>query len=150
MRMSLLLPVAAALAVFAVESSGQAIAASRSVARDHRTAPVVRDHREGPVVRDHRVGPVVRDHRTARPVVRDHRVAPAVKKVIRAGRNYDKTPDRKQVIVNGKRVPRKVDGGPVIRDHRTAGPVVRDHRAAGPVVRDHRAAGPVVRDHRTK
>jgi hypothetical protein len=129
MRMSLLLPVAAALAVFAVESSGQAFAASRSVARDHRTAPVVRDHR---------VGPVVRDHRTARPAVRDHRVAPAAKKVIRAGRNYDKTPNRKQVIVNGKRVPRKVDGGPVVRDHRTASPVVRDHRAAGPVVRDHR------------
>jgi hypothetical protein len=182
MRMSLILPVAAALAVFAVESSGQAFAASRSVARDHRATPVVRDHRVGPVLRDHRTarpvardhrvpaakkviragrnydktpdrkqvivngkrvprkvdgGPVVRDHRTARPVVRDHRV-PAAKKVIRAGRNYDKTPDRKQVVVNGKRVPRKVDGGPVVRDHRTAGPVVRDHRTARPVVRDHR------------
>ena len=40
-------------------------------------------------------------------MVRDHRTAPAPKKVIRAGRNYDKTPDRKQVIVNGKRVPAK-------------------------------------------
>jgi len=30
------------------------------------------------------------------------------KKVIREGRNYDKTPTRVQVIVNGKRVPRKI------------------------------------------
>jgi hypothetical protein len=118
MRMSVVLPIAAALAVFAIESSGEAFAASRSVTRDHRAAPVVRDHRAAPVVRDHR----------AAPVVRDHRAAPAPKKVIRAGRNYDKTPDRKQVIVNGKRVPRKVDIGPVVRDHRTARPEVRDHR----------------------
>jgi hypothetical protein len=98
MRMSVVLPVAAALAVFAIESSGQSFAASGGVVRDHRAAPVVRDHRATPVVRDHR----------ATPVVRDHRDAPAAKKVIRAGRNYDKTPNREQVIVNGKRVPRKV------------------------------------------
>jgi hypothetical protein len=109
MRMSVVLPIAVAVAVFAIESSGQAFAASRRVTRDHRATPVVRDHR-------------------AAPVVRDHRAAPAPKKVIRAGRNYDKTPDRKQVIVNGKRVPRKVDGGPVVRDHRTARPEIRDHR----------------------
>jgi hypothetical protein len=30
--------------------------------------------------------------------------------------------------VNGKRVPRKVDSGPVVRDRRTARPEVRDHR----------------------
>lgn len=45
--------------------------------------------------------------RPGRPIVRDHRRGSAEKKVIRAGRNYDKVPDRKQVIVNGKRVPRK-------------------------------------------
>jgi hypothetical protein len=88
MRISVVLPIAAALAVFAT-SSGQAFAASRGVVRDHRATPVVRDHR-------------------AAPVVRDHRDAPTAKKVIRTGRNYDKTPNREQVIVNGKRVPRKV------------------------------------------
>lgn len=78
------------------------------VVRDHRAKPVIRDHRAAPVVRDHRTtsSPVVRDHRTA-PVVRDHRATATPKKVIRAGRNYDKTPGRKQVIVNGKRLPRK-------------------------------------------
>jgi hypothetical protein len=124
MRISVVLPIAAALAVFAT-SSGQAFAASRGVVRDHRATPVVRDHRAAPVVRDHRSTPVVRDHRAtpvvrdhratpvvrdhrAAPVVRDHRDAPTAKKVIRTGRNYDKTPNREQVIVNGKRVPRKV------------------------------------------
>jgi hypothetical protein len=97
MRISVVLPIAAALAVFAT-SSGQAFAASRGVVRDHRATPVVRDHRATPVVRDHRAAPVVRDHRDA----------PTAKKVIRTGRNYDKTPNREQVIVNGKRVPRKV------------------------------------------
>jgi hypothetical protein len=97
MRISVVLPIAAALAVFAT-SSGQAFAASRGVVRDHRATPVVRDHRATPVVRNHRAAPVVRDHRDA----------PTAKKVIRTGRNYDKTPNREQVIVNGKRVPRKV------------------------------------------
>jgi hypothetical protein len=43
-------------------------------------------------------------------VVRDHRASAerAQRKVIRAGRNYDKVKGRDQVIVNGKRVPRKV------------------------------------------
>jgi 2,3-bisphosphoglycerate-independent phosphoglycerate mutase len=88
MRKSLVLPIAAAVAFFAIESS--AYAASRG---------------NGVVVRDHRAAPVVRDHRTP-PVVRDHRAHPAPKKVIRAGRNYDKVPNRVQVVVNGKRVPR--------------------------------------------
>jgi hypothetical protein len=105
MRMSLLLPIAAAMAFFAIESSGQAFAASRGAVRDHRAVPVVRDHRAAPVVRDHRAAPVVRDHRAA-PVVRDHRAASAPKKVVRAGRNYDKVPNRVQVVVNGRRVPR--------------------------------------------
>jgi len=62
------------------------------------------------------------------------------KKIHVAGRNYDKSPKFKQVIVNGKRVPRRVDA-----------PVVRDHRAPRPTVRDHRVTGGVsVRDHRTK
>jgi hypothetical protein len=130
MRKSLVLPIAAAVAFFAIESS--AYAASRGggvVVRDHRTPPVVRDHRAAPVVRDHRIPPVVRDHRAdpaprggvvvrdhraapvvrdhrTPPVVRDHRAHPAPKKVIRAGRNYDKVPNRVQVVVNGKRVPR--------------------------------------------
>jgi hypothetical protein len=99
MRKSLVLPIAAAAAFFAIESSGQAYAASRG------GGVVVRDHRTPPVVRDHRAAPVVRDHRTP-PVVRDHRADPAPKKVIRAGRNYDKSPNRVQVVVNGKRVPR--------------------------------------------
>src|SRR5262245_66649828 len=122
MRMSVLLPVAAALtAVVAIGSSGEVFAKSRG------PAPVVRDHRPAPKARDHRTPPpVIRDHRTPTTVVRDHRAPPKVvsvgdagKKVIRAGRNYDKTPNRVQVIVNGKRVPRKVDGGAVILDHRT-------------------------------
>jgi hypothetical protein len=45
--------------------------------------------------------------RPSGPVVRDHRANSAPKKVIRAGRNYDKVRGRDQVIVNGKRVPRK-------------------------------------------
>jgi hypothetical protein len=45
-------------------------------------------------------------------------VNPQGKKVIRADRNYNKVTGRQQVIVNGKRVPRKVDGGPIVRDHR--------------------------------
>jgi hypothetical protein len=142
MRMSFLLPVAAALAAVATGSSGDVYAKSRG------PAPVVRDHRPAPTVRDHRTPPpVIRNHRTPTPVVRDHRtppkgisVRPAGKKVIRADRNYDKTPNREQVIVNGKRVPRKVDGGPVIRDHRTPPPVVRDHRRPTMTVRDHRAS----------
>jgi hypothetical protein len=97
MRKSLVLPIAAAVAFFAIESS--AYAASRG------SGVVVRDHRTPPVVRDHRAAPVVRDHRTP-PVVRDHRADPTPKKVIRAGRNYDKVPNRVQVVVNGKRVPR--------------------------------------------
>jgi hypothetical protein len=113
--------VAAILVAAAIASSSQAVAGSRgmhdarasspSMARVTRTPAgspvrVVRDHRAKPVIRDHRAAPVVRDHRTA-PVIRDHRATATPKKVIRAGRNYDKTPGRKQVIVNGKRVPRK-------------------------------------------
>lgn len=46
---------------------------------------------------------------TARVVVRDHRATATVqKKVIRAGRNYDKVKGRDVVVVNGKRVPRKI------------------------------------------
>jgi hypothetical protein len=46
---------------------------------------------------------------TARVVVRDHRAtATGEKKVIRAGRNYDKVKGRDVVVVNGKRVPRKI------------------------------------------
>lgn len=126
MRTSVALSIAAALAAVAIGASGEAFARSRN------TSPVVRDHRTpAPVVRDHRTPKTVtvRDHRTPKVVpVR----APA-KKIIRADRNYDKSPNFKQVIVNGKRVPRRVDGGPVVRDHRTVRPVVRDHRA--PVVR---------------
>ena len=48
MRMSVVLPIAVAVAVFAIESSGEAFAASRSVTRDHRATPVVRDHRAAP------------------------------------------------------------------------------------------------------
>jgi hypothetical protein len=128
MRMSLLLPVAAALTVVAVGSSSEVFANSRG------PAPVVRDHRPAPVVRDHRIPttPVVRDHRTpTTPVVRTPTkvdpVHPAARKVHRADRNYDKSPNYKQVIVNGKRVPRRVDA-PVVRDHRVDAPVVRDHR----------------------
>jgi len=40
-------------------------------------------------------------------IVRDHR-ATAERKVIRAGRNYDKVKNRDVVVVNGKRVPRKI------------------------------------------
>jgi hypothetical protein len=127
MRSSLVLPIAAAVAVFAIEPSGQAVAASGgmvhrapTVVRDHRVPPVVqappviRDHRSPPVVvvRDHRVPPVVqappviRDHRSPPVVVvRDHRVPPVVRDH-RAEANYDKTPARIQVVVNGRRVPR--------------------------------------------
>ena len=139
MRMSFLLPVAAALAAVAIGSSGEVYARSRG------PAPVVRDHRPAPVIRDRRTPtPVVRDHRRPAPAVRDHRtpkvisVRPTGKKAIRAGRNYDKTPNRVQVIVNGKRVPRRVDGGPVVRDHRTPARAVRDHRRPTTTVRDHR------------
>lgn len=129
MRMSFLLPVAAALAAVAIGSSGEVTAKSRG------PAPVVRDHRPAPAVRDHRKpAPAVRDHRTPKVIS----VRPAGKKVIRADRNYDKSPNREQVIVNGKRVPRKVDGGPVIRDHRTPPSAVRDHRRPTTTVRDHR------------
>jgi hypothetical protein len=82
----------------------------------------------------------------ANPAVHNARVIRKVtngagqKKIHVAGRNYDKSPKFKQVIVNGKRVPRRVDA-----------PVVRDHRAPRPSVRDHRVTGGVsVRDHRTK
>ena len=105
MRISLLLPIAAALAAAAVGSSGQAIAKSRG--GDNRPAPVVRDHRTPPTVRDHRTtAPVVRDHRTTAPVVRDHRVTPKV---------------------NANRATPKVTATPTVRDHR-ATPTVRDHR----------------------
>jgi hypothetical protein len=98
MRKSLVLAIAAAVAFFAIESS--ALAASRG------GGVVVRDHRTPPVVRDHRAAPVVRDHRTP-PLLRDHRADPApTRKVIRADRNYDKVPNRVQVVVHGKRVPR--------------------------------------------
>jgi hypothetical protein len=105
MRKSLVLPIAAAVAFFAIESSAFAASRGGGVVRDHLAPPVVRDHRTPPVVRDHRADPVVRDHRTP-PVVRDHRADSAPKKVIRAGRNYDKVPNRVQVVVNGRRVPR--------------------------------------------
>lgn len=148
MRMSVLLPVAAALTAVAIGSSGEVFARSRGPA---------------PVVRDHRPAPTVRDHRTPTPVIRDHRqpgsrggvtvtsgparqpgsskvypVNPQGKRIHRADRNYDKSTKFKQVIVNGKRVPRRVDGGPVIRDHRTPAPAVRDHRRPTTTVRDHR------------
>jgi hypothetical protein len=48
---------------------------------------------------------------TARVVVRDHRAtatSTVQKKVIRPGRNYDKVKGRDVVVVNGKRVPRKI------------------------------------------
>ncbi|MGH6816343.1 MAG: hypothetical protein ACREC6_11630 [Hyphomicrobiaceae bacterium] len=70
------------------------------------------------------VDPAATQQAGADPVV--HKVATYVyrrrvvggKIVRRAGRLYDKSPDRVQVIVNGRRVPRKVGGGPVVRDHR--------------------------------
>ena len=83
MRISVALPIVAALAAATIGSSNQAFAkpggsGTRSeptrTVRDHRAPPVVRDHRAPPVVRDHRAPPVVRDHR-APPVVRDHRAA---------------------------------------------------------------------------
>jgi hypothetical protein len=134
MRMTVLLPIAAALTAVAIGSSDDVFARSRGPAvRDHRPAPVVRDHRPTPVVRDHRPTPVVRDHRTSAgrggvtvtsgPVrttgsSKVYRVNPQGRKVIRAGRNYDKSTKFRQVIVNGKRVPRRVDAGPIVRDHR--------------------------------
>jgi hypothetical protein len=115
MRTSLVLSIAAAaLTAVAIASSGEASATNRKpakVVRDHRTpaVPVVRDHRTPavPVVRDHRAPatPVVRDHRTTSKVITH---SPAAKKIHRADRNYDKSPNFKQVIVNGKRVPRRV------------------------------------------
>src|SRR5215475_5437563 len=87
MRISVALPVVAALAAATNGSSNEAFAKSggsgtRSeptrMVRDHRAPPVARDHRAPPVVRDHRMPPVVRDHR-APPVVRDHRAPPAVR-----------------------------------------------------------------------
>jgi hypothetical protein len=113
MRTSVVLSIAVALTAVAIGSSGAAFATSRT------SAPVVRDHRApAPVIRDHRtpVTPVIRDHRTpATPVIRDHRpvsqvisVQPLGRKVIRLGRLYDKGPNRVQVVVNGKRVPRRV------------------------------------------
>ena len=97
MRMPFALSVAGKLRfALAIQSSGEASAASGGAVRDHRTHPVVRDH----------LSPVVRDHR-ASPVVRDHRATPATKKVIRADRNYGETPNRKQVIVNGSACPAK-------------------------------------------
>jgi hypothetical protein len=102
MRTSVVLSIAAALTAVVVGSSGAAFAASRA------SAPVVRDHRApAPVIRDHRTSaaPVIRDHRAVSKVIS---VQPQVRKVIRPGRNYDKVPDRVQVIVNGKRVPARV------------------------------------------
>jgi len=115
MRISVALPIVAALAAATIGSSNQAFAkpggsGTRSeltrMVRDHRAPPVVRDHRAPPVVRDHREPPVIRDHR-APPVIRDHRAPP------------------------------------VVRDHR-APPVVRDHRATSPTVIDHNRRGGVV------
>jgi hypothetical protein len=106
MRTSAAMSIAAALTAIAIGSSGAAFATSRTsppVVRDHRTpppAPVVRDHRTPPPA------PVIRDHRTSSNVIS---VNPAGKRVIRPGRNYDKTPNRVQVIVDGKRVPRRAD-----------------------------------------
>jgi hypothetical protein len=101
MRSSLVLPIAAAVAVFAIEPSGQAVAASGGMV--HRAPTVVRDHRVPPVVQ---APPVIRDHRSPPVVVvRDHRVPPVVRDH-RAEANYDKTPTRIQVVVNGRRVPR--------------------------------------------
>jgi len=125
MRMSVLLPIAAALTAVAIGSSDDVSARSRGPAvRDHRPAPVVRDHRPTPVVRDHRTsagrgGVTVTSGPARRPgSSKVYPVNPQGKKVIRAGRNYDKSTKFKQVIVNGKRVPRRVDAGPIVRDHR--------------------------------
>jgi len=132
MRISFVLPIAAALTAVAIGTSGEAFATNRkpsAVVRDHRTpAPVVRDHRTTPA-------PSVRDHRTTPKVIS---VRPQGRKIIRADRNYAKVTGRKVVVVNGKRVVRKVDSGPVVRDHRTPTPVVRDHRQPAAAVRDHR------------
>jgi hypothetical protein len=59
MRKSLVLPIAAAVAFFAIDSSAFAASRGGGMVRDHRTPPVVRDHRTPPVVRDHRADPVV-------------------------------------------------------------------------------------------
>ena len=69
MRISVLLPVAAALTAVAIGSSGEVFARSRGpapVVRDHRTKPVVRDHRDnggGVTVSETTDGPTIRDHR---------------------------------------------------------------------------------------
>jgi hypothetical protein len=120
MRMSVLLPIAAALTAVAIGSSDEVSARSRG--------PAARDHRPAPVVRVHRTPAAVRDHRAPKAIS----VRPTAKKVIRPGRNYDKTPNREQVIVNGKRVPRNVNSGPVVKDHRRPAPVVNDHRRPRP------------------
>jgi hypothetical protein len=105
MRTTAAMSIAAALTAIAIGSSGAAFATSRTsppVVRDHRTppsAPIIRDHRTTPA-------PVIRDHRTPSKAISVH---PEGRRVIRAGRNYDKTTNRVQVIVDGKRVPRRVD-----------------------------------------
>ena len=109
MRIPLAMAIAAALAAFAIESSGQAFAASPGVARDHRAAPtrVIRTGRlydKTPT----RKQVIVNGKRVPRKVEGGAVVSATPRKVIRAGRLYDKTPTRKQVIVNGKRVPRRV------------------------------------------
>jgi hypothetical protein len=55
-------------------------------------------------VRDHRAPTTVSKSTTGSKVY--PRTVTVGKRVIRPGRLYDKTPNRRQVIVNGKRVPR--------------------------------------------
>src|SRR5262249_56154546 len=77
MRISVALPIVAALAAATIGSSNQAFAKPGGSGTRSEPTRTVRDHRAPPVVRDHRAPPVVRDHR-APPVVRDHPPPPLV------------------------------------------------------------------------